>query len=134
MLSLIPLRVTHSMYNRLVVVGCASAVSDNLHASNDLSNGEEANGFSSDNTSRGELLAVHVAELAQSLEGVGWSCRAGVSHGVEEVLSICLESGHVTVHPVSRVNEGVACPCFTHGGLIFCPLKISLPSSRPTLE
>lgn len=25
-------------------------------------------------------------------------------------------------------------PDITHGGLIFCPWKISLPSSRPTLE
>lgn len=60
----------HSTCDHLVVVACASTVSDNLHASNHLSNREEANGFGGNNADSGELLAVHVAELAKGLEGV----------------------------------------------------------------
>lgn len=120
------------MPRHLVVCACTCSVSDELHAANHLSDGEETHNLGSNNTGSRELLVVKAAELADGLEGVGCSCSAGVPQPIKEVLSVCLESGHVTVcrQPIILSRDTVS----TDGGLIFCPWKINFPSSSPTLE
>lgn len=54
----------------LVVGLSGSPVTDELHASDHLANGEEADNLSDCYTGGGKLLAIHVAELAKSLERV----------------------------------------------------------------
>lgn len=54
----------------LVVLACAGSVTDDLEASEHLTNGEESNHLCYNNTGSGELLSVHVTELADGLERV----------------------------------------------------------------
>lgn len=80
-----------------MVCACARAVADELHASDDFTEGEESYNLSCHHSGNSKLLVVQVAELAKGLEWVRRSCRAGVLHGVDKVLSVCLECSRITL-------------------------------------
>lgn len=69
-------------------------VADNVHSSDDLTNGEETNHLSSGNTGEGEVLGAGIADIGQ--DGLGREAAVrGVAGGSEEVLEVGLEGGCV---------------------------------------
>lgn len=69
-------------------------VADNVHSSDDLTNGEETNHLSSGDTEESEVLGAGVADGGQDVLGRDTAVR-GVAGGVKEVLEVGLEGGRV---------------------------------------
>jgi hypothetical protein len=109
-----------------------ATVSDNVHATDDLTNGEEANDLSGGNTGESQLLGAGVANTGEESRGRGEVLESGGV--VDEGLEVGLESGQVARRFVNLVVVMVVCGGRTYGGAMFWPRNTSLPSSRPTLE
>lgn len=80
----------------LVRVRNLTPVTNNVHATNHLTNGEEANNLSGSDTSKGKLLGAGVADTGEDARGRGEVLEGGGV--VDEGLEVGLESGHVARH------------------------------------
>jgi hypothetical protein len=125
-----------SIYETRLVVGRGLAtVANKLESANHLTNGEEAEDLSRNNTASGELGRADIPHLLDSV--LRRLDNGAVLDGLDDVLVGVLEGGQVTVgyalagYPATskkRLLRG------THGGLIFWFWKTNLPTSRATLE
>lgn len=101
---LLSLGLCYSILTHLVVCRCIRLVSDELETSDDLSNSEESDHLSSNNTDGCKLLAIHASHLANGLERVRGASCARVPNSVDEVLAVLLESSSASVRCVSEAR------------------------------
>lgn len=86
-----------------MAVSRLAAVSNNVHATDDLANGEEANDLSGGDTGDGQLLGASVADTGEKSRGGGEGLEGG---GVaDEGLEVGLESSQVAKRCV-RLKKG----------------------------
>lgn len=86
-----------------MAVSSLSAVSNNVHATDHLANGEEANDLSDGDTGESQLLGASVADTGEKSRGGGEGLESG---GVaDEGLEVGLESGQVAKRRVRLEKE-----------------------------
>lgn len=98
------------MVPSLVSVCGLAPVADNVHATDHLADGEEADDLSGGDTGEGELLGAGVADASQPVLGRGEvdALKGGrVLGGVDQGLEVGLESGHGTRDVLDRVCGAV---------------------------
>jgi hypothetical protein len=90
-----------------VRVRSLAAVTNQVHATDDLTNGEEANDFSGGDTGKGKLLGASIANTGKDGRGRREVLEGG---GVgDEGLEVGLESGQVAVNDVRLGAKSVEC-------------------------
>lgn len=125
------------------MVSSLAPVADNVHATNHLTDGEEANDLGGGNTEESDLLGVGVANAGQEALGRGHAevlDGGRVLEDVDEGLEVWLNGGQGTGENWRMLDPGLDwgdCAIafdVTYGGDMFWPRNTNLPSSRPTRE
>jgi len=120
-----------------VAVRSLASVADNVHATDHLTDGEEADDLGGSDTGEGELLGAGVADASQEVLGRGEDDApegGRVLEGVGQGLEVGLEGGQGTRDGLlDRVcARGVQAAGTAYGGVMFWPRTTSLASSMPT--